>query len=219
MMSFKTLCRAAAILACLAAIQAHAAPITTLYNTGVDNAGNTRAHGTVGDLHYSLFGGPAGSNGQTRILTSAGGYPVPPYIGDNSLSTWIGPNGSDDLDGPIGVYIYRTTFNLNGFDLSSVLISGLWSTDNAGMDIFINGHSLGYTTSTTQYSAGFASFVINNYFVSGINTIDFWVRNDGGPTALRTELTGTGELPEPGSIALLGLGLSAVIFTRKRKQA
>jgi hypothetical protein len=220
-MSFKALCHAAAVLICSVAIQAHAAPVTTLYNTGVNNVGNVLANGTLNDPHYSLVS-VAGGTTQTVVRTAAGGYPIPPYIGDNSLSAWIGPNNAADLSGPVGVYDYRTTFDLTGFNLSTVSIAGLWSTDNNGLDILINGVSLGYTTSFTQFSAGWAAFAVNSNFVAGINTLDFIVSNGGGPTALRTQLTASGELqavPEPESIALLGLGLVAISFARKRKQA
>jgi hypothetical protein len=221
-MNFKTLCRAAAILACSVAIQAQATPITTLYNTGVNNAGTVLANATLNDPHYVLTSVAGNSTTQTRIRTSVGGYPIPPYLGDNALSAWIGPNNSNDLSGPVGNFIYSTTFDLTGFDLNTVSIAGLWSSDNQGLDILINGVSLGFTSANTQFAIGFASFLINSNFVSGINTIDFVIFNDGGPTALRTQMIGTGDLqavPEPESIALLGLGLVAISFARKRKQA
>lgn len=45
-------------------------------------------------LGYGAF-----RNSVARAITSSGGYPIGPYIGDNSLSAWIGPNNDDDLNG------------------------------------------------------------------------------------------------------------------------
>jgi hypothetical protein len=49
------------------------------------------------------------------------------------------------LDGPVGAYDYRTTFNLAGFNPSTASITGQWSTDNEGVEILINGVATGKT--------------------------------------------------------------------------
>jgi hypothetical protein len=117
---------------------AQAVPITTLYNTGVDAAGTPLPNGTVGDPHYTLVSVPGGSS-VVRVLTSAGGFPVPPYLGDNGSSAWIGPNNDSDLNGPVGWYTYRTTFDLTGLNPLTAAISGGWSSDNDGVKILIKG--------------------------------------------------------------------------------
>ena len=161
----------------------YASPIDTLFNTGVDSAGAVLPDGTIGDPHYSLIPPvPTDSTAETRIRTSAGGFPIPPYIGDNTLSSWIGPNNDGELNGPSGTYTYRTTFDLTGFASNTASITGQWSTDDDGLDILINGTSLGYTNSSFST---FSQFLITSDFVSGINTLDFKVNNGGGPTALR----------------------------------
>src|SRR5262245_9998026 len=83
---------------------ARAATISTLFNTGVDGSHNTLADGTVGDPHYALVSKPATSTSTLLIRTSAGGFPIPPYIGDNTTSTWIGPDNAFNLDSPTGDY-------------------------------------------------------------------------------------------------------------------
>ena len=198
--------------AVLASTATHAAMISSLFNTGVDATGAVLADGTVGDPHYTLTSVPGGTTA-IRVITSASGFPIPPYFGDNTSSRWIGPNNDADLNGPVGTYRYRTTFDLTGFDFNSASVSGGWSTDNNGLDILINGISLAATTSFTQFSAGFSAFSITSGFVAGVNTIDFLVNNGGGPTALRVEMTGTADVPEPhmlslAAVALLGLGLA-----------
>lgn len=205
------------IAAMLAAPAAQAALITTLYNTGVNASGAVLPDGTVGDPHYALISVPGGSTTETRIITSASGFPIPPYIGDNTLSRWIGPNNSSDIDGPAGRYVFRTTFDLTGLDYTTASIVGGWSTDNDGLDILINGISLGYTTSFTQFQTGFSAFAVNSGFVAGINTLDFVVNNGGGPIGLRVEMSGTA-VPAPGSLALAALALLGLGAAARHRQ-
>ena len=205
----------AVVAAALTTPVAHAALITTLYNTGVDASGAVLPDGTVGDPHYALTSVPGGTT-VTRVITSASLFPIPPYIGDNTSSRWIGPNNDSDLNGPVGNYTFRTTFDLTGFDFTTASIAGGWATDNNGLDILINGASLGYTTSFTQFSLGFSAFAVTSGFVAGVNTLDFVVFNGGGPIGLRVEMTGT--VPEPGSLALAALALVGLGLAARRRQ-
>src|SRR5947209_524852 len=91
---------------------APAAPIL-IFNTGVNAFGKTLADGTVGDPHYTLVAAPASLDPLTlRTKTSASGWPVGSWTADDALSTWIGPNTGDEIQGPPGPYDYRTTFSV-----------------------------------------------------------------------------------------------------------
>ena len=94
---------------------AHAATITT-FNTGVNGSGTPLADGAIGDPHYLLTAVPSGSTTAIRVRTSVGGYPIGPWLADDTISAWIGPNNDAQVDGPVGNYDYRTTFNLTGFN-------------------------------------------------------------------------------------------------------
>lgn len=199
---------AAAAVAMLVGSAAHADAIA-LFNTGVDSVGAPLANG-ASELHYNLISGPDGLTG-LRVATDANGFPLPPWLADNSTSAWIGPVGDGALDGSIGAYDYRLTFSLAGLNAATATISGLWATDNDGADILINGISTGQTTPFGGFT--FHSFTIGSGFVAGTNTLDFIVNNGGGPTGLRVELSGTAAadgIPEPASWALMILGFGGV---------
>ena len=201
-------------------------PIADLFNTGVDGSGTPLADGTIGDPHYTLSSVPSGTT-DIRVRTSAGGWPIGPWLGDNATSAWIGPNNAANLHSPAGNYVYSTTFTIpTTADLSTVVVTGGWGTDNPGTDILINGGTTGNT------SAGFGSltpFSIGSGFQYGLNTLDFLVNNSVGgglnPTGLRVDdLVGTYQLasaiPEPATMCALGLAVAGLSgYIRKRRRA
>lgn len=193
---------------------ANAAPITGLFNTGVDGSGVALAAGS-NDTHYAILA-PA----QQAVV-----------IQNSIPGTWLPHTGTrrwvwEDVSGktPLNVTrTFRTTFDLTGLDPLTAAISGQWATDNTGLDILINGASSG--NACGGFSA-LCNFSIGAGFTSGLNTLDFVVRDSGGWAGLLvSSISGEaresqiGTVPEPATLALFGFGLAGLGFARRKKIA
>ncbi|HOH31234.1 MAG TPA: hypothetical protein PLC40_16255, partial [Candidatus Hydrogenedentes bacterium] len=166
------------------------APITTLFNTGVDNSGTILVDNTT-DPHYRLtvsadptWAGPA---------TYASGTVPAAWNLSGTDSCWIAaryPSTAVEA----GYYHYQTTFDLTGMQPSTASISGRFSADNYLSSVQLNG------TVVPQATGGFNTwydFALpqGSAFVEGINTLVFIVRNlpdDIGAnySGLRVEMVG-----------------------------
>jgi hypothetical protein len=216
-----------ALLGLSAGDRAQAATINSLYNTGVDAAKAVLSDGTIGDPHYSLVSVPTGSTREIRTRREAGGapYDASPYVGDTTLSTWIGPNNDNQLNAPSGTYNFQTTFDLTGYQASTAQITGRWAADDNGVQILLNGVDTGVTPIGAGNFGQWSTFSINNsaLFVSGANTLNFIVVNTPGRTALRTELVGTADLvatvaavPEPSDVLGSAIAFGAVVLIKRK---
>ena len=165
--------------------------IPGLFNTGVDNLRRALPDNAQ-DPHYTSAINRI--TGKAYAATSAQGFPIPPWIGDSSVSAWISPTTDTmAVGGTRANFSYQTTFDLTGYDPATAVIVGQWATDNNGIDVLINGVSTGQAN-TAQF-ASYTPFRINSGFVSGVNTLTFIVNNADGPgnnpTGLRVEMEGT----------------------------
>jgi hypothetical protein len=173
-----------------------------LFNTGVNDQETVLADNDL-DPHYEMIE-PSHVLGPGIVATSAGGFPIGPWLDDNHLSAWITPsndtNGPGDFDGEPS-YFFRTTFDLTGADFGNLAIDGQWSSDNAGLDILLNGQSLGYRNDA-QFG-GWSAFTLEAFFQDGVNTVDFLINNGAGeenstgPAGVRVEFAGNGGDPPP----------------------
>jgi hypothetical protein len=224
MMHTKFLTAALAVAATLSfAGPSQAITVTNLavFNTGVDASGNPLPGGAI-DPHYTLIQSPDVTWDGPEAFVTNNGFPIGPWAANSSVSKWISPRADAGSSNTPGQYTYRTTLDLTGFDPTTAVIIGRWMSDNNGLDIRVNGNGTGNTTLFDSFTRGFANFTLDDYFVSGINTIDFVVMNGSAfvnPTGLRVEMTGTAlPVPEPGTWAMVAIGLGLVGLGTSRRQ-
>jgi hypothetical protein len=188
-------------------------------NSGVGPDGFPLANDLV-DPHFKLIVNPDNTSSDTVYVQSN----LPgAWLANSGTSKWIGPRGNtagaaglltpagapSDAGAGDGVYVYRAQFDLTGFDLSTVVISGKWSTDNEGLKIRVNGTDVGFPNTVGTTYATLVPFSISNaafagLLTTGVNNIDFFVKNtdagaNGGLTGLRIEdFAAVGAIP-PGT--------------------
>jgi len=187
----------AAGLACLL-FGANAATIPGLFNTGVDASGALLSGGAV-DPHWTLIQSADSSAPGPAAYVVRSGYPIPPWLDNGPDSRWIAPQASQTSGNSPGDYVYRLRFDLKGFEPATATVTFRWSSDNAGVDVRLNGSSSGIVYDG-NFGAFSGDFTLADGFVEGINTLDFVVNNAGdsvNPTGFRAELRGTAEPVAP----------------------
>lgn len=154
-----------------------------LFNTGVDAAGIALADGFV-DPHYQLTVNPDSASPDALVIDSSVAPVTGPWTPNTVDSKWIGPRANGGSAG--GDYTYTTTLDLTGYDPSTVAISGDWASDNAAVDILVNGSSTGLSKNDFTQVDHFQ--IPPGSFLSGTNTIDFIINNNGsGSTGFKIE--------------------------------
>jgi len=222
-----------------------------VFGTGLDTSGQFLPNGTQ-DPHYTLVVNSLGNGSNTYVpgganTVEATTQAVPPgwpmingvWVTDPSAQ-WIAPQTDVVAIPGVGMdtlFTYQTTFDLTGFGLSTVDLSGHWTGDNYISQVSLNGVPI-YTASGCGSPGNYVfqsttPFNISSGFVPGVNTLSFNVINSAcfndpprtNPTGLLVDIAGTGDLvsavPEPGAFLPAGVGLLFALnmYRRRRKTA
>lgn len=198
---------------------ANAIVIPGVYNTGLGVGGTALAAGDGQvDANYVI----TATNTTTPVGNHALTYYNTAYLQDGPLSRIVNLTG--DGSGNNGdVTTFETTFSLAGFDAANATLSGQALFDNFGT-ISLNGNTIGSTITGFNTLSPFGTN--SNFFVAGLNHLDFTLTNTGGPQAFQVAgLTVTaarlpvGGVPEPTSWMLMVAGFGLVGFAARSRKS
>lgn len=201
------------------------ASASTIYNvsTGQNSSGVVQNTGDSVDANWVYNDAFVNGNVPNGYPTTGHAKVVGTTSADNGFSAWV-PNSSssawiapdpDTTNNGDAPYNFTDTFNLTGYALSSVALSGAWAIDDGGT-LSLNGHvistvaSPGYST-LTDFSAP------NSDFVPGVNTLVITMTQADryvDAADLTGSVTGTAaaSTPEPASLWLFAIvGLAGML--------
>lgn len=145
-----------------------------------------------------------------------------PSVTDGSENTGWGTGNSN-------LVIASRSFDLTGFDLSTVSMTGEWRVADWRLGIYINGNLVGGTNTgvgVPGWQDNQAFFAGLGFFINGVNTIEmhgtsvnsqfdaFWMDAAVTGDLLQQE---PAPVPEPGTLALFGAG--ALLAARRIRRS
>src|SRR5258708_2895997 len=164
-----------------------------IFNPAGDDAGKA-CPDSHADTHYAL----------SLVVAIATSNPIPPWAVSTPQSKWINPTPKVPTGSDPGLYIYRTSFDLTGFQPSTALLAGRMAVDDA-VTVKLNG----FAVASAGGFVSLQSFSITQGFIEGVNALEFAVVNAGSapnPTGLRVEMKLTAvpvKVPAPAGIAFV----------------
>jgi hypothetical protein len=190
--------------------------------TGFDSSNNLIGTGGVTDAHWTVDPGPTSPLGLTQTVFPNNADWYGGWLGNGPNSDWIARNANVTDNGPATYTFYRT-FNLSGYDLSTVSLSGAWAIDDGG-HLNLNGTQLGAELNPGNWTAlnPFSVATGSPLFNQGLNTLSITLdQSDQFLEGVRLEglVTGTQvTIPEPTTLTMVGVTVAGLAGYRLRRR-
>jgi hypothetical protein len=191
-----------------------AEPIANV-STGLDSNNNVLTSGGLSDAHWTVTEQAGGSGAAQSVFPNNADW-YGGWLANDSNSDWIARNANITNNGP-APYTFTTTFDLTGFNLSTVVLSGGFAADDAGT-LNLNGTQI--SSVPDEAWGSLTSFSISGSsgdFVQGLNTLTITITDSDEfleGVRLTGTVTGAALVPEPATIIGTSVGLLIVAAGR-----
>jgi hypothetical protein len=148
-------------------------------------------------------------------------------------SAWVTPSANQGQVYANGQYYYSTQFILTAAQAATAAISGYWLSDDYGVGVYLNGIAIPQASLPVFGGVGgpMVAFNISSGFTGGNNVLTFGEMNDStnhgtlpntnsttGIRVLISSATAAQVVPEPGMLAVMGIGIVGIgVIARRRK--
>ncbi len=207
------------------------AQASVILRTGVDAGQAVLSDGAL-DSFWQISTDGGGTYNAAKVL-------FPPQIccGMESVAStakWISDPSITDSSSSTGWGIGNTvrvqrTFDLSGYDLSTVSLAGFWRVADFRQGVYLNGNLIDPSTADGGSAWGGDQAISvalgSGFFVSGVNTLE--LRGSSGNSQwdgfwLDATVSGrqgaVGEVPEPGTFVLMGAGVALLALQRRLRR-
>jgi hypothetical protein len=189
---------------------------TIILNTGLDEWNNLITTPGQSDAHWTVNipGNPAAH----VVMPGSPDWAGNNWLPDGPDCHWIARDANTCANGNNE---YDRVFDLTGWDLSTVSMTGFWAADDDGT-LALNGHVLEFKSlyADSLFLTPFEVRAPCPYFNQGLNTLSITVTNADNLYEGVRLIGAVSSIPEPSTLVLTGIGAFSILaYAWRRRRA